>query len=58
MLACLSVGAWFGGGYPILGEGEIQGSLKVISDTDLEVYVISVSDFLNYAGGEIVRYVI
>ncbi|GMH42400.1 hypothetical protein BSKO_10319 [Bryopsis sp. KO-2023] len=56
-LAKLGPGSWFGGGPQTLGEGDIQTSLKVIADTNIEAYVISVDDFLKFADPEIVRWV-
>jgi hypothetical protein len=35
----LGPGSVFGGGPTTMGEGDLQSSLKVVSDTDLEVSV-------------------
>lgn len=39
----------------MLGEGEIQSSLKVTAESPLEAYVISVEDLFKFGDPEIVR---
>lgn len=57
-VACLASGDWFGGGWSILGEGKRQASLRVVSKTPIEAFVLPVEDLLTYTDLEIVRFVL
>eukprot|EP00195_Chlamydomonas_chlamydogama_P007490 CAMPEP_0202906884 /NCGR_PEP_ID=MMETSP1392-20130828/40599_1 /ASSEMBLY_ACC=CAM_ASM_000868 /TAXON_ID=225041 /ORGANISM="Chlamydomonas chlamydogama, Strain SAG 11-48b" /LENGTH=944 /DNA_ID=CAMNT_0049595565 /DNA_START=401 /DNA_END=3235 /DNA_ORIENTATION=+ len=53
-IATLTSGGHFGGGALVMGEGELQSSLKVLADTELEVYHMHVDLFFKKASGQLV----
>ncbi|PNW72285.1 hypothetical protein CHLRE_16g674550v5 [Chlamydomonas reinhardtii] len=54
-VASLTAGSHFGGGARILGEGELQGCIKVTAASEMQVYHMHVDAFLKAASPELVR---
>lgn len=53
-IATLGPGSHFGGGRRVLGDGELQSSLRVLAGTDLEVYHLHVDTFFAHASPALV----
>jgi len=54
-IATLDAGLYFGGGKEIMGDGELQSSLRVLATTEIEVYHCHIQTFFKYASPEIIR---
>lgn len=54
-IAMLTPGSHFGGGPLVLGEGDLQSSLRVLATTDLEVYHCHVEVFMRHASPALAR---
>jgi hypothetical protein len=54
-IASLNAGLYFGGGKEVMGNGELQSSLRVLANTELEVYHCHVHTFFEHATPEMVK---
>ncbi|KAI8473642.1 MAG: hypothetical protein J3K34DRAFT_518762 [Monoraphidium minutum] len=54
-VARLGPGSWFGGGATLMGEGPVQGALRVVAAGEVELYHVHVDVFLQHAGDDLIR---
>lgn len=51
----MDAGLYFGGGKDIMGDGELQSSLRVLASTELEVYHCHIQTFFKHASPEMIQ---
>ncbi|GAX82445.1 hypothetical protein CEUSTIGMA_g9873.t1 [Chlamydomonas eustigma] len=55
LLTKLTPGSTFGGGPAAMGDGDFQASLKVVAETDMEMYHMHIDTFMRHASPELMN---